>query len=58
MSSSKIEIVVTCGRCNNVFIIQHLNFTHIVCSSCKNVIDNPHSDYYDDEPTIHQYIEE
>ena len=48
MSSSKIEIVVTCGRCNNVFNIQHLNFTHIVCSSCKNVIDNPRSDYYDD----------
>ena len=58
-TNDAVKIQVTCNKCDNKFVVYHLDWTHIVCNKnyCKNIIEN---NLYnnDDEPMIHQYVEE
>ena len=56
MLNSTVEIRVICGKCDNKFNVYQLDWTHIQCKDCQNIIEN--NLYSDDEPMLHQYVEE
>ena len=51
-----VRIQVFCEHCHHETIVYHLDWTHIQCKDCQNIIEN--NLYSDDEPMLHQYVEE